>query len=316
MRALLRSSRKIIPRAIDLPSRDAASISRKHAGKMRGAMIQAYVDSAETKETIRRVSRELSDSGQMSYEAQTRALADAKVSVSADAVRNFAKVQGTKNPSTPKLKEGLWKVFAKAHPILLTQTYEAVLAESRVGGDLVANTLHHFWRPDQNIDIHMLDKLCGSYEAFFPFFADPSKLIVASLECGIEGHPTKFRLVETYTEFGRRERTDVIEGRIVPAGDTVMFVGQIVGQETPFIFALFGFPTTNGKVEWSDGTTLVAARGVRPSAYPIYIVRRDALPSPRVISHEQADQEVIEWPEIKRVLGLGMVRWPKAGEHS
>lgn len=272
-----------------------------------------FDNSDEAKETLRRVSRALSESGEMSYEAQTRALDEAGLALSADVVGDFATGK-TKKPSTRNLLKQLWKLFASRSPSTLLKHYETVIAEFRVGSDALTDALHHFWRPGQPIDTFMLEKLRGHYAVFFPFFADPSKLLIASMECGADQHPANFRLVETYKEYATRDRTDVIEGRIIPTGDTVMFVGQIVGQDTPFIFALFGFPTTNGKVEWSEGATLVAARGVRPSAYPVFIVRRDQPPQPRVISHAEAAKEIIEWPEVERVLSHGMVKWRKAGE--
>ncbi|GEM_PF-1960878 len=273
-----------------------------------------FPNTVEAKEALRRVSYALSERGHMSYEAQRRALHEAGLTgVSADVVGDFANGT-TRKPSTSQLLVKLWDLFATRFPLQLYQEHERQIAEARVGSDPLTDALHHFWRPGLPLDTFMLEKLSGHYAVFFPFFADPSKLLIASLECGADKHLAKFRLVETYTEYAKRERTDVIEGRIIPTGDTVMFVGQIVGQDTPFIFALFGFPTTNGKVEWSEGATLVAARGVRPSAYPVFIVRRDEPPQPTVISHSEAIDQVIEWPEVERVLSHGMVKWRKAGE--
>jgi hypothetical protein len=273
-----------------------------------------FPNNDEAKLALRRVSLALSESGHLPFEAQKFELHQAGLSgVSADVIGDFANGV-TRKPSTRQLLKEMWKLFARHSPALLLAQYESAIAELRVGSDPLTNALCHFWRPSQPIDTFMLEKLSGHYAVFFPFFSDPSKLLIAVMECGADQNLAKFRLVENYTEYGRRERTDIIEGRIIPTGDTVMFVGQIVGQDTPFIFALFGFPTTNGKVEWSEGATLVAARGVRPSAYPVFIVRRDEPPQPRVISHAEAADEIIEWPEVERVLSHGMVKWRKAGE--
>jgi hypothetical protein len=112
-----------------------------------------------------------------------------------------------------------------------------------------------------------------------------------------------------YIGLTRREQIDRIEGTIIPTGEDVLFIGQITGQQTPYLFMLHGFPVSNGKIESSEGVTLVGARSKRPNAYPIVIVRSDTPAECRVIPTEAAATEIPEWDAVAPVFERGIVRW-------
>lgn len=268
---------------------------------------ETYVRSAEAVETLRRVSQQLSEGNILTYPAQREAIAP-RVKVSEDVINDFA-TRKAKRTNFPELHPALWELFWREHRSLLETTHRAVLVEKLIDADPVTNALHHFFRPGTPLDKARLAELEGHYAAFSPFFLNELEVIVMALECGSGGNPSAFTLVMQYVGKTRREQIDRIEGTIVPSGENVLFIGQITGQQTPYLFMLHGFPVNNGHVESSEGVTLVGSRGARASAYPIVILRSDAPAEPRVISTETAATEIPEWDAVAPVFERGIVRW-------
>lgn len=272
-------------------------------------LTETYVRSAEAVETLRRVSQQLSEGNILTYPAQREAIAP-RVKVSEDVINDFA-TRKAKRTNFPELHPALWELFWREHRSLLETTHRAVLVEKLIDADPVTNALHHFFRPGTPLDKARLAALEGNYTAFAPFFLDEAKIIVMALECGSGGNPGAFTLLMQYQDMARREKADRIEGTIIPSGENVLFIGQIIGQQTPYLFTLSGFPVSDGKIEGSEGVTLVGSRGPRASAsaYPIVILRSDAPAMPRVIPTEAAATEIPEWDAVAPVFERGIVRW-------
>ena len=268
---------------------------------------ETYVRSAEAVETLRRVSQQLSEGNILTYPAQREAIAP-RVKVSEDVINDFA-TRKAKRTNFPELHPALWELFWREHRSLLETTHRAVVVEKLIDADPVTNALHHFFQPGTPLDKARLAELEGHYTAFAPFFLNEREVIVMALECGAGGNPSTFTLVMQYVGKTRREQTDRIEGTIVPSGENVLFIGQITGQQTPYVFMLSGFPVSDGKVEGSEGVTLVGSRGARASAYPIVILRSDTPTEPRVIPTETAATEIPEWDAVAPVFERGIVRW-------
>lgn len=268
---------------------------------------ETYVRSTEAVETLRRVSQRLSEEVILNYREQRDAIAD-RVTLSDDVINDFATGKA-KRTNYPELHPALWELFWREHRSLLETTHRAVLVEKLIDADPVTNALHHFFRPGTPLDKARLEELEGHYKAFSPFFLNEREVIVMALECGAGGNPSAFTLVMQYINKTRREQTDRIEGTIVPSGENVLFIGQITGQQTPYTFILSGFPANNGRVESSEGVTLVGSRSKRPSAYPIVILRSDAPAECRVIPSEAAAAEIPEWDAVAPVFERGIVRW-------
>ena len=268
---------------------------------------ETYVRSTEAVETLRRVSQQLSEGNILTYPAQREAIAP-RVKVSEDVINDFA-TRKAKRTNFPELHPALWELFWREHRSLLETTHRAVLVEKLIDSDPVTNALHHFFRPGTPLDKARLAELEGHYAAFSPFFLNEREVIVMALECGAGGNPSAFTLIMQYMGMTRRQQTDRIEGTIIPTGDDVLFIGQIIGQQTPYLFMLHGFPVNDGHVESSEGVTLVGSRSRRPNAYPIVIVRSDGPAVPRVIPTETAATEIPEWDAVAPVFERGIVRW-------
>lgn len=270
---------------------------------------ETYVRSAEAIEALRRVSQRLSEGNILTYPAQREAIAP-RVKVSEDVINDFATGKA-KRTNFPELHPALWELFWREHRSLLESTHRAVLVEKLIDADPVTNALHHFFQPGTPLDKKQLAELEGHYKAFAPFFLNEREVIVMALECGAGGNPTAFTLIMQYEDMARRNKTDRIEGTIIPCGKNVLFIGQIMGQQTPYLFTLYGFPVSDGKVEGSEGVTLVGSRGPRASAsaYPIVILRSDTPAECRVIPTESAAAEIPEWDAVAPVFERGIVRW-------
>jgi hypothetical protein len=259
-------------------------------------------------EAVRRTSRHLSASRLISYRRQQRRLTERGYSTSEDTISKFA--AGLTRPvDLDSFAPALWAMLAEEHGSELQTILREVTAENLVRRDPVTNALHQFWLPGATFDHEKLAQLRGSYAAFAPFFLDPAAIQLMALDCGLDDDPGRFRLEMRYTDDSGRERRDRIEGVIIPCGENIMFIGEIVGQLTPYIFVLSSLPINNGLVERGEGTTLVASRAARPSASPLLIVRRDARPKPRVLESEGDQKSVPEWRAIEKVMARGYVSW-------
>lgn len=259
------------------------------------------------REALRRASKQLSARKRMSYREQRAAIADVAAG-SEDVVRDFATGK-TQRYNDDRFLPALWDMIAVRHPNVLAETWQAVRIEQLIGSDSLTNALHDFFMPGMAMDRNRLSQLQGQYAAFAPFFLDERDVALMALECGVDGNPGAFTLAMHYQDRAKRDRRDRIEGRIIPAGENVVFVGQITGQQTPYIFTLSGFPVADGRIERSEGVVLVGSRGERPSGYPIVILCRDESAKPRVISADAAADEIPEWDAVAPVFARGNVRW-------
>lgn len=269
--------------------------------------IPDYKDTADMREALRRASKQLSATKRMSYREQREAIAGVAAG-SNDVVNDFA-AGNTQRHNDERFLPALWDMIAARHPDVLAETWRAVRIEQLIGCDPVTNALHDFFMPGMTMDRNRLAQLQGHYAAFAPFFLDERDVAVMALECGSNDNPGIFILEMHYKDRAKRDRRDRIEGRIIPIGENVLFVGQIMGQQTPYIFTLSGFPVADGRIERSEGVVLVGSRGERPSGYPIVILNNDSAVQPRIISAEAAATEIPEWAAIAPVFARGNVRW-------
>ena len=259
-------------------------------------------------ETVRRASRQLSTDNVCSYREQRYKLEARGLTVSDDTISKFARGV-TKPLDLDRLTSALWDFFAVEHHDELLAAYRAVMAETLVQRDPVTNALHQFWLPGTPFDHDRLDQIKGQYAAFVPFFLDKSRIQLMALECGVDDDPGKFRLRMHYRDDDGRDRDDEIEGSIIPCGENIIFVGQIVGQLTPYLFTLSNLPINHGLIERGEGATLVASRAARPSASPILVIRREELPEPQIYDPEQAADAIPEWRAVEKVMSRGYVAW-------
>ncbi|AGH51405.1 hypothetical protein G432_18435 [Sphingomonas sp. MM-1] len=276
------------------------------SGKNRNE-IPDYTDTAEMREALRRASKQLSARKRMSYREQREAIADVAAG-SNDVVNDFAAGK-TQRHNDDRFLPALWDMIAARHPAMLTETWRAVRIEQLIGSDSLTNALHDFFLPGMVLDRNRLAQLQGHYAAFAPFFLNEHDVALMALECGVDDNPGTFALEMHYRDRAKRDRRDRIEGRIIPAGENVLFVGQITGQQTPYIFTLSGFPIADGRIERSEGVVLVGSRGERASSYPIVILCRDEPAEPRVISADDAAERIPEWEAVAPVFAHGIVRW-------
>lgn len=286
---------------------------RYMSGDITDSIPATYPATAEAREALRRTSKRLSDTQQMRYPAQGDAMAalptDERCTASTDTINDFA-VGTTRRLQNPKLLPALWLVIATHHPDTLAKALRDVRIEKLIGSDPLTNALHDFLLPGSALNRDRLAELQGHYAAFVPFYLNDGEVALMALECGVGENPGAFVLAMHYQDLAKRDRRDRIEGRIIPCGENVLFVGQIAGQQTPYIFALSRIAVADGRVDGAEGVVLVGARrGERPSGYPIVILNNDSAVQPRVISAEAAATEIPEWAAIAPVFARGNVRW-------
>lgn len=256
-------------------------------------------------EAVRRTSHDLSKQRRFAFHQQWKHV---EVGISEDSLSGFA--NGTRNPTNlDDVTRAMWALFSERFPATLYRHWKEVTGEALVGSDPVTNALHQFWLPGSTLDHTRLSQLKGHFAAFVPFFLNKRSIQLMALECGVADDPGQFNLEMRYTADDGKDRTDIIEGRIVPCAENLVFIGQIVGQLTPYIFSLSNLPIFDGKIERGEGATMVASRAARSSASPIICIRRDERPDPEVIAPEGASQAIPEWRLVERVMSRGYVDW-------
>lgn len=133
--------------------------------------------------------------------------------------------------------------------------------------------LHDFLSPGRPFNHEMVRMLTGGFVAYRPFFRDPGKIMIHTLDCGVEGDEYRFASSYTYPLPEGALVSETVEGAIIPYAASCLFFGKIVEAGAPFVFVLTHIPLVGGVAGEGSGALLVGAQGTTPSAYPICIRR-------------------------------------------
>lgn len=223
---------------------------------------------------------------------------------SGDTVGDFAAGRTT-NVQKGGLLSALWAMFDRRDSALLQSTLRQVESEQAAGYDPVTNALHAMWTPDRPLDVRRLQEMEGHFLACMPFYRDDQKFLIAALDCGIDNNAANFEMVEIYDD-----TEDRITGKIVPADNAIMLVGQILGKHAPFIISLSGFAHEYNKVASCLGVALVGPRGESPTAHPIFIVRSEDRVQPQLLPRAKAQRLLgFQFNRVEQTFKAGRIQW-------